>query len=194
MKESETKGPHDGDGGGGNEPSRRQFIQWAALGLQGLIAAMVAVPVLGPLLFPLWGRVSESVSGFVSVGAVDRFQVGVPTKVVVSGDRRDAWTRATDVALGAAWVIRRAANEFEVFTTVCPHLGCAIQWESAKVRFLCPCHGSHFSERGELGDMGDVRNPAPRGMDPLRWRVEQGRLWVHYERFRTGTVERIEMG
>ncbi len=37
----------------------------------------------------------------------------------------------------------------------CPHLGCALKYNSAEHTWDCPCHGSRFTERGELID-----NPA----------------------------------
>jgi len=32
----------------------------------------------------------------------------------------------------------------------CPHLGCALRFNSAERTWDCPCHGSRFGERGEL--------------------------------------------
>ncbi len=37
----------------------------------------------------------------------------------------------------------------------CPHLGCVLKYNSAEHSWDCPCHGSRFTERGELID-----NPA----------------------------------
>ena len=37
----------------------------------------------------------------------------------------------------------------------CPHLGCALKWNAAEHSWDCPCHGSRFTENGELID-----NPA----------------------------------
>ncbi len=37
----------------------------------------------------------------------------------------------------------------------CPHLGCALKYNKAEHTWDCPCHGSRFTERGELID-----NPA----------------------------------
>ncbi len=32
----------------------------------------------------------------------------------------------------------------------CPHLGCALKWNSRERSWDCPCHGSRFSEEGKL--------------------------------------------
>lgn len=37
----------------------------------------------------------------------------------------------------------------------CPHMGCALQWNSLEHSWDCPCHGSRFDESGVLLD-----NPA----------------------------------
>lgn len=34
----------------------------------------------------------------------------------------------------------------------CPHLGCALKWNSQERSWDCPCHGSRFSENGKLLD------------------------------------------
>lgn len=47
------------------------------------------------------------------------------------------------------------ANLLSVRKKRCPHLGCALKWNSQERSWDCPCHGSRFSESGELID-----NPA----------------------------------
>jgi hypothetical protein len=37
----------------------------------------------------------------------------------------------------------------------CPHLGCALRWNSQEHSWDCPCHGSRFSAAGKL-----LENPA----------------------------------
>ncbi|MBQ2922868.1 MAG: FAD-dependent oxidoreductase [Tyzzerella sp.] len=53
-------------------------------------------------------------------------------------------------------------NAFEATTNLltpttkrCPHLGCALKWNPQERSWDCPCHGSRFTENGELID-----NPA----------------------------------
>lgn len=43
----------------------------------------------------------------------------------------------------------------------CPHLGCALKWNSAEHSWDCPCHGSRFDEKGRVIDNpanGDLKN------------------------------------
>lgn len=47
------------------------------------------------------------------------------------------------------------ANFLTITKKRCPHLGCALKWNSYERTWDCPCHGSRFSEEGKLID-----NPA----------------------------------
>ena len=48
-----------------------------------------------------------------------------------------------------------AINLLTPTTKRCPHLGCALKWNSAEHSWDCPCHGSRFTENGKVLD-----NPA----------------------------------
>jgi nitrite reductase/ring-hydroxylating ferredoxin subunit len=55
-----------------------------------------------------------------------------------------------------------AVNVFESLAGIltptaprCPHLGCALKYNADEHSWDCPCHGSRFTESGELID-----NPA----------------------------------
>lgn len=60
-----------------------------------------------------------------------------------------------------------AVNAFEAVKNLltpskkrCPHLGCALKWNPAEHSWDCPCHGSRFTENGDLIDnpaTGDLR-------------------------------------
>ena len=62
---------------------------------------------------------------------------------------------------------RLALNGFEAAKNLitftgkrCPHMGCALKWNEAEHSWDCPCHGSRFSEDGEVLD-----NPANNGLN-----------------------------
>lgn len=45
------------------------------------------------------------------------------------------------------------AADFAIPTTKrCPHMGCALKWNTAEHSWDCPCHGSRFDEKGKLLD------------------------------------------
>ena len=60
------------------------------------------------------------------------------------------------------------ANTFEAVSNLvkftkkrCPHLGCALQWNSVEHTWDCPCHGSRFGKDGTLIDnpaTGDLKS------------------------------------
>ena len=61
------------------------------------------------------------------------------------------------------WRPQLAVNAFESLVGLltptvprCPHLGCALKYNRHEHSWDCPCHGSRFSERGEL-----INGPAP---------------------------------
>jgi len=80
-------------------------------------------------------------------------------------------------------------NEVEVdgkltaFSTVCPHLGCAVDFDAAAGKFKCPCHRSAFGVAGTVEE-----GPSPRALDTLEVREEGGLVSIRYQRFRQGVA------
>ncbi|MGH7728830.1 MAG: ubiquinol-cytochrome c reductase iron-sulfur subunit [Vulcanimicrobiaceae bacterium] len=68
---------------------------------------------------------------------------------------------------------------FVIFSPICPHLGCAYQWDSSANIFACPCHGSKYTLLGK-----HIAGPAQRGLDPLPFRDKSGTAavtWIVYK-------------
>ncbi len=53
-------------------------------------------------------------------------------------------------------------QKVHVYSAVCPHLGCILQWNNTERSFDCPCHGSRFSCKGKL-----MNGPANTDLKPL---------------------------
>lgn len=70
------------------------------------------------------------------------------------------------VAKSGFIVIRTAsgntASSFAAYSSVCPHAGSLVEYNSGTSSFLCAAHGSTFSATGAL-----VQGPATRGLTPL---------------------------
>ena len=53
-----------------------------------------------------------------------------------------------------------AKNLLTISKKRCPHMGCALKWNSLEHSWDCPCHGSRFNESGTL-----LNNPANGNLD-----------------------------
>jgi Rieske Fe-S protein len=126
----------------------------------------------------------------VDLGALSAFPVGQwklhSLEVPQEGDWKTRQARATRVR-HAVWV-RRGAGEQDVtvLSSLCPHLGCLVNWRPAGAQFFCPCHGGVFDADGR-----NVAGPPPRPLDALECAVRAGHLWVRWQSFKSGVAERV---
>jgi Rieske Fe-S protein len=138
------------------------------------IARFVAAPAHGGSAPGLW----------IKTVPIDSLADGVPKRVALVADHRDAWTLEKQVELGAAWLVR-SGDGVSAWSTVCPHLGCAVDRRATGPGFNCPCHDSNFDPQGRRLD-----GPSPRDLDALGVRVDNGFVYVQFQRFRQGTREK----
>lgn len=40
-------------------------------------------------------------------------------------------------------------EDFIALSSICPHLGCQVHWQSKNQQFFCPCHNGAFSPEGK---------------------------------------------
>ncbi len=83
-------------------------------------------------------------------------------------------------------IVRSMGSAVVAFSASCPHLGCGFRWLEERKRFECPCHGSIFDLDGKV-----LAGPAPRPLDTMETKVENGRLLVRYELFKLGTAKKV---
>lgn len=144
------------------------------------LAGVVAVPALRAILWPLDAEITSGGEDFVVVG--DRSMFGKdPVKVDIYADRTDAWNRTKNVKIGSAWVVERE-GELVAYSTVCPHLGCAVDWEPEAGKFKCPCHRSAFGLDGV-----PEHGPAPRALDSLELEQRESLIAIRFQRFKQGS-------
>lgn len=163
---------------------RRSFLVRLTVALGGLLAGVLAVPGLAMLAAPLTRRTTRQ--GFIRLKALRDLPEGRPVRVPVRQTVVDAWTRYPQRPVGSAWLLRIDAEHVQARSNICPHAGCNLDFDDATKRFTCPCHEAIFTGAGE-----PIEGPAKRGMDPLEVKVEDGYVWVRWERFRLGIAERV---
>lgn len=148
--------------------SRRQFMRslmWGSVGFFALEASLA-----GLALF--WPRNVRGFGSEIRVGPLENFPVGSVTRV------REG-----------KFYISRMENGFIALYWRCTHLGCTVPWNEAEQLFHCPCHGSMYERTGQ-----NIAGPAPRPLDYMESRVEDGQIVVNTgriierERFDPGQV------
>src|SRR5882672_2978217 len=166
---------------------RRSFLKWAIHGLGVLFAAILGVPAVAYLI-DARNRPARP-SQFKTVARLSELTEGVPHQAVIQEARFDAWTLHPNDVIGRVWLIRRDKETVDAYTTICPHLGCSVNFEENNRLFICPCHGGTFDIHCQRIERPGFTNPAPRGMDRLECRrdpADPDLIQVRYENFRQG--------
>jgi menaquinol-cytochrome c reductase iron-sulfur subunit len=166
-----------------DEMRRRQFLVCAC----GVLAAPLAVVIGYPLAASLVGTIAhQSKLRFLKTAGFSSAPEGQPIKLNFTYVETDAYLRT--VTSEEVWVIKHAPAEATVFSPICPHMGCRSNWHPELKKFVCPCHGSIFSITGEVEG-----GPSPRSLDTLSHKIEDGTLYVRWERFETGSAKKIRV-
>jgi quinol---cytochrome c reductase iron-sulfur subunit, bacillus type len=141
-----------------------------------VVGTALSVPLIRFALHPLLTTTTEI--GWSDVGKIDEFaSLTAPVKKLIMVEQRDGWRKI--VSEKAIYVLPTKDGSVRVLSPICPHLGCSIPWIEAKQQFVCPCHTAIFALDGAR-----VSGPAPRSMDDLESKIDNGMLKVRYEYFR----------
>lgn len=177
------------------------LLKFWTVALGGVVTALLGVPGVAYIIDPR--RRSAPPRGFRRVARLSELPKPrdgrpVPVQVVISDARRDAWTVHPEEVVGRVWLLRQADDSVVAFSSICPHLGCSINFDAPAGRFICPCHGGVFELTGaKTADAVSGRsNPPPRGMDVLAHRIAPEKdgdavIEVQYEEFRQGLKEAV---
>lgn len=163
--------------------ARRSFFAWLIMASAGLIGLGLAVPLSGYVVSPALKRRAK---GWLDAGPMADLPVGEPAQRDLVMTIADGYREIA--AVKGIWALRRETSEVTVYSPICTHLGCGFRWDAAAKRFKCPCHGSEFDPEGKV-----VGGPAPRPLDRLPVRIENGRLLVQYKEFKSGTQRQVEI-
>ena len=165
---------------------RRNFLKICSVVLSSLIGVAYAVPLIRVFISPALRHTVSGSTGLIELGSISSCQVNVPMNIKIVDTKIDAWTKFPPMEIGAVWIIMNEDKEFTAFTSICPHLGCGINWDEDSGEFICPCHDSFFDIKGRV-----LSGPSPRGMDTLETEIKDGKIFVKYQKMRLGISDKM---
>jgi len=153
------------------QPSRRGFLIKAGLLLNGIVGAMLAIPVVRYLFSPVIRDRKPGSRAWVSVGRVENFPAG-ETRFATY---RNPVLTPSDGETGniGCWVRNVDGERFQVFAVNCAHLGCPVRWFPQSNLFMCPCHGGAY-----YADGSRASGPPERGLFEQRYKIDAGTLFI----------------
>lgn len=153
-----------------NQISRRDFIKTTTSLLGGLIGLLVGFPSVAYLLSPALKAEAED-AALIPLGPLEKYPIGVPTRFEFTRTKVNSWERtATNYGL---YVVRKNEKDIRVFSDICTHLGCRVNWHPDIQNYVSPCHDGHFDIHGNV-----VSGPPPRPLDEYVVKIENENLFV----------------
>lgn len=124
-----------------------------------ICSAIAGVSILGPALLYLWPVTrSGPVKSREEVGAAADWS---------------AWSARKASVGGKPVLIIRTDKAFIALSAVCTHLGCLVEFNSAKRHVDCPCHAGTFDLDGKV-----IGGPPPRPLPTYSVAEVQGKVVV----------------
>ena len=163
--------------------TRRSFFVKVTVAISSFIGASLAMPMVAYLISPALRRQPKE---WVTVGKIDELPADEPTALDYSMTVKDGWKNSQSTK--GIWAVKRKDGQVTVYSPICPHLGCGYRWERQERLFKCPCHGSVYDMEGTV-----KAGPAPRPLDTLPSKVENGELLVLYQEFKSGLPKKVEL-
>jgi menaquinol-cytochrome c reductase iron-sulfur subunit len=163
--------------------TRRSFFIKTTAFISSIIGMSLAIPFLGYVIAPALGRKKDE---WVSLGKVVDLPVGEPRALDYTATLKDGWKEIHTTK--GVWAVKQDENQIRVYSPICPHLGCGFRWDPQDRLFKCPCHGSIFDVQGTV-----KAGPAPRPLDTLPSKIENGNLLIQYQEFKSGLARKVEL-
>jgi len=151
--------------------SRRGLLIKLGILFNGLVGAVIAVPIVRFLLSSITRGRANAYLAWVPLGSVSKFPEG-ETRLATFRNPNVMPTDGKTVDT-ACWVRRVAGNQFQVFAVNCAHLGCPVRWFPQSALFMCPCHGGAYYIDGSRAS-----GPPERGLFEYPYKVENGLVMI----------------
>jgi menaquinol-cytochrome c reductase iron-sulfur subunit len=151
--------------------SRRKLLMKMGVLFNGVIAAVLAVPIFRYILSPVVQEREQGFQSWLSLGELNQFPSGQTRFATYRNPLVNPWDGKTgDIA---CWVRNVDGKTFQVFAINCAHLGCPVRWFPQSNLFMCPCHGGAYYQDGSRAS-----GPPERGLFEYQYKIEEGKLFI----------------
>jgi menaquinol-cytochrome c reductase iron-sulfur subunit len=155
----------------GQGVSRRAMLVKLGILFNGIVGAVLAVPIVRFLLSPVTRKDKFGYESWLLLGRQEQFPAGQTRLATYRNPVVNSWDGETgDIA---CWVRNVDNQTFQVFAINCAHLGCPVRWFPQSNLFMCPCHGGAYYQDGSRAS-----GPPERGLFQYNHKIEDGKLFI----------------
>ena len=162
----------------GETVTRRRLMEGTALTVGGIATAAFGLPALGFALGPVFEETNPVV--WQDVGPESDFDDVQYVQRVINAAAEVAEVGKTTIYVRRATPADRSPSDkgkkplpYVAISTRCAHLGCPVRYIQASAKFVCPCHGGIYDDKGSVAG-----GPPVRPLDRFYTRVVKGRVQV----------------
>ncbi|HTQ86931.1 MAG TPA: Rieske 2Fe-2S domain-containing protein [Candidatus Solibacter sp.] len=169
--------------------TRRSLLMKVGIALNGIVGAILAIPVVRYILSPASQARGGAYESWVPLGDLKEFPPRETRLATYRNPVVNVWDGTTaDIA---CWVRNLDGEKFQVFASNCAHLGCPVRWFPQSGLFMCPCHGGVYYEDGSRAS-----GPPDRGLFELHYKIENGKLFIKTGELPTpgGSAKLVSLG
>jgi cytochrome b6-f complex iron-sulfur subunit len=134
--------------------NRREFLQ--------RVLAVLGLTALASFFYPLVKYFSPPAEESSAK------QLVLSKKDIPVGDAKDIVINGTPCV-----VINRPDKGFVALSRVCTHLGCLVEFQKERKRFLCPCHAGTYDLSGNV-----TSGPPPKPLQQYPLKVEGDSVFI----------------
>jgi quinol---cytochrome c reductase iron-sulfur subunit, bacillus type len=162
----------------GETVTRRRLMEGTALTMGGIATAAFFLPALGFALGPVFEDTDPEV--WQDVGPTSDFDDVLYVQRVITVGAAVGEVGKTTVYVRRATPADRSPSDegkeplpYVAISTRCAHLGCPVRYIQASQKFVCPCHGGIYDDKGAVEG-----GPPVRPLDRFYTRVRNGRVEI----------------
>lgn len=153
---------------------RRRFLTRVIFAAGGVIALVIALPVLTYILAPILQMNSTDSGKTADLGPLSDFPQDKMIQKSFTAKVDEGWIKGKEVG-GTVYVRNLGNNQFLVLSATCTHLGCTVNWKQDQNEFVCPCHGGRYTPQG----INIPGTPPPKPLARYNAKIVDGKLVIN---------------